>query len=401
MNQRQHHISVVTETFPPEINGVANTLSRLCTGLSSRGHTISVIRPRQKSESSHSLSAAPNGQSLANQLHTVPGLPIPGYPELRFGLASSRRLAAIWHKQMPDAVYIATEGPLGLAALNAARRLGIPVCSGFHTQFHAYSRHYGAGFLEKAIVQYLRWFHNRCHLTLAPTSKCRETLVDLGMHNVSVWSRGVDCERFGPCKRSKTLRARWGLDDRDLAVIYVGRIAPEKNIQLAVTAFERLRNIHPRAKFILVGDGPLTSKLQQRHPDYVFCGMQQGEALARHFASGDLFLFPSKTETFGNVVTEAMASGLAVVAFDDGAASEHIRNEENGMKVSLNDHPGFIETVLRLADQPSLVSHLRSKARLDALEIHWPGLIEQFEQLIFSLPKKENRHASKQSISLL
>ncbi|MGP4846158.1 glycosyltransferase family 4 protein [Marinobacter sp. 1Y8] len=401
MNQRQHHISVITETFPPEINGVAHTLSRLCAGLKSRGHKISVVRPRQRGESANTPAAAPNSQSLTDQIFTVPGLPIPGYPELRFGLAFSRQLAAIWNKQMPDAIYIATEGPLGLAALNAADRLGIPVCSGFHTQFHAYSRHYGAGFLEKAIVRYLRWFHNRCQLTLAPTSKLRKTLSNMGMQNVSVWSRGVDCERFGPCKRSKLLRTHWGLEDRDLAVIYVGRLAPEKNLQLAVTAFERLRNIHPRAKFILVGDGPLAAKLQQRHPDYVYCGMQQGEALAQHFASGDLFLFPSKTETFGNVVTEAMASGLAVVAFDDGAASEHIRNEENGMKVPLTDHAAFVDATLRLADQPSLLSHLRSQARLDALEIHWPGLIEQFEQLIFSLPKKENRHASKQSVSLL
>lgn len=401
MNQRQHYISVVTETFPPEINGVAHTLSRLCAGLKSRGHTISVIRPRQKDESGGTQATTPDSQLLADQMHTVPGLPIPGYPDLRFGLAFSRRLASIWKKRMPDAVYIATEGPLGLAALNAADRLGIPVCTGFHTQFHAYSRHYGAGFLEKAIVSYLRWFHNRCQLTLAPTPKLRRTLTNLGLQHVAVWSRGVDCERFGPSKRSKALRTRWGLDDRDLAVLYVGRLAPEKNLQLAVTAFERLRNIHPRAKFILVGDGPLAKKLQQRHPDYVFCGMQKGEALPRHFASGDLFLFPSKTETFGNVVTEAMASGLAAVAFDDGAASEHIRNEENGMKVPLTDHAAFVEATLRLADQPSLLSHLRSQARLDALEIHWPGLIEQFEHLIFSLPKKENRHASKQSASLL
>lgn len=399
MSQRQRHIAIVTETFPPEINGVANTLGKLCEGLRQRGHRLSVVRPGQRKAASGA--DTPPAQGLADRMVAVPGFPIPGYADLQFGLSTSRRLARDWKKNRPDVIYVATEGPLGLMALNAARKLQIPVCSGFHTNFHSYSRHYGYGFLERIIVGYLRWFHNRTQLTLVPTRKMQNRLNGLGIQPVSVWSRGVDCDRFAPGKRDRALREEWGVGERDLAVIYVGRLAAEKNLQLAVTAFERLRNIHPRAKFVLVGDGPMGKKLRERHKDYIFCGMQRGNDLARHYASADLFLFPSKTETFGNVVTEAMASGLALVAFDDGAASEHIRNEANGIKVPLDDHSGFVDATLRLADQPSLVSHLRSQARLDALDIHWPSLIEQFENIVFNLQYREPRHAGKQSVSIL
>ncbi|WP_165856993.1 glycosyltransferase family 4 protein [Marinobacter sp. JSM 1782161] len=402
MIQRQRHIAIVTETFPPEINGVAHTLGQLCQGLRARGHRLSVVRPRQKPErGSTGTTTESASPALADTTLTLPGLPLPGYPELQFGLASARRLARNWKASRPDAIYVATEGPLGLAALSAARRLQIPVCSGFHTNFHSYSRHYGAGFLEKMIASYLRWFHNRTQLTLVPTRRMQQSLHDLGINPVGIWSRGVDCDRFSPSRRDRALREQWGVNERDLAVIHVGRLAAEKNLALAVSTFERMRHIHPRAKLILVGDGPMRKRLAERHPDYIFCGMQRGDELARHYASADLFLFPSKTETFGNVVTEAMASGLALVAFDDAAASEHIRHEDNGMKVALDDTEGFVDAALRLADQPSLMSRLRSQARLDALDIHWPGLIEQFEAILLNLRYKESRHAGKQSISIL
>ncbi|TBW49972.1 glycosyltransferase family 1 protein [Marinobacter halodurans] len=395
MIERQRHIAIVTETFPPEINGVAHTLGKLCEGLRQRGHRVSVIRPRQKGEPA-SAPASGVDRTLA-----LPGLPLPGYPELQFGLTRAGRLVRHWQQSRPDVIYVATEGPLGLAALSAARRLQVPVCSGFHTNFHQYSRHYRVGWLKKAIESYLRWFHNRTELTLAPTRCMQSRLYGMGIHPVAVWSRGVDCERFTPARRDRALRKSWGLGDRDLGVIYVGRLAAEKNLSLVISTFERLRNIHPRARLILVGDGPLHRRLEERHPDYLFCLTQRGEALARHYASADLFLFPSRTETFGNVVTEAMASGLALVAFDDAAASEHLRHEENGMKVPLDDPAAFTEAALRLADQPSLVSRLRSQARLDALDIHWPGLVEQFENIVFNLRYREKSHAGKQSVSLL
>lgn len=398
MSQAVRHIAIVTETFPPEINGVANTLRHLCLGLMANGHRVTIVRPRQLGETAAN-SLVQSG--LCSSEHVVTGLPLPGYGELRFGISRIRPILKRWRKHTPDAVYIATQGPLGLSALAAARRLGIPVSSGFHTNFHTYSRYYGAGFLERFICAYLRWFHNRTALTLTPTRKVQQQLMDLGISNTGVWSRGVDCQRFAPHKRDMALRHSWGLAPEDRAVIYVGRLASEKNLQLAVSSFERLRQIHPRARFVLVGDGPLRKRLAEKHPDYIFCGMQTGEDLARHYASGDIFLFPSKTDTFGNVVPEAMASGLAVVSFNDAAAAEHIRHEDNGLKAELSDDEGFTEAALRLADQPSLLSRIRAQARLDALDLQWNLQIELFEHLILNTPKKVRSHATRTSISLL
>lgn len=398
--RRSRHITIVSETFPPEINGVANTLRHLCQGLLQRGHRVAVVRPRQQHEVKGQVDHA--GDRLFSAEHVVTGLPLPGYPDLRFGLAGARSLTKLWKAQRPDAIYVATQGPLGLAAVTAARRLDIPVSSGFHTNFHSYSRYYGAGFLEKLLCAYGRWFHNRTAITLVPTRRMQRTVGDMGIAPTGLWSRGVDCHRFSPHKRDEALRQQWGLKDTDRAVLYVGRLASEKNLQMAVACFERLRGLHPQTRFILVGDGPLRKQLAERHPDYIVCGTRRGDDLARHYASGDIFLFPSKTDTFGNVVTEAMASGLGVVAFDDAAASEHIRQEENGMKAPLNDDESFVDNALRLADQPTLLNRIRAQARLDALELNWASQIEQFEQLVFNQPTKANYHAvNNQSISLL
>lgn len=397
---RRLHITIVSETFPPEINGVANTLRHLCLGLMQRGHKVTVVRPRQRHESKGQFDSA--GEYLFTDEHVVTGLPLPGYGDLQFGVARPGYLASLWKRQRPDVIYVATQGPLGVAAVSAARQLGVTVCSGFHTNFHAYSRYYRAGFLEKMLCSYGRWFHNRTTLTLVPTRKIARSTADMGIHPTSVWSRGVDCIRFSPHKRDVALREQWGLKAKDRAVLYVGRLAPEKNLQMAVSCFERIRGLHPGAKFILVGDGPMRKRLAERHPDYIFAGTRRGEDLARHFASGDLFLFPSKTDTFGNVVTEAMASGLAVIAFDDAAASEHIRHEDNGMKAPLHDDDGFVDHALRLADQPTLMNRIRAQARLDALELSWAAQIEQFEHLMITQPQRTRYNAlDKQGISFL
>ncbi|SFR74691.1 Glycosyltransferase involved in cell wall bisynthesis [Marinobacter daqiaonensis] len=395
--QQGRHIAIVSETFAPEINGVANTLTHLCQGLMAAGHRVQVVRPRQRDEGNQACS----GSSLCQEVFTVGGIPLPGYRALQFGVSRSAPLRRLWQQSRPDTVYVATPGPLGIAAVNAARKLGITVCSGFHTNFHRYCRHYHAGFLEPALRLYSRWFHNRTDLTLAPTRQMGARLQGMGIHPVAPWSRGVDCQRFSPQRRDELLRERWGLKPQDRAVLYVGRLAPEKNLQLAVSCFERIQALHPRARFILVGEGPLRAKLEQRHPEFIFCGVQKGDALARHYASGDLFLFPSKTDTFGNVVTEAMASGLAVVAFDDAAASEHIRHQENGMMAALVDDDAFVEHALTLAQQNTLLGNIRSQARLDALDLDWTSQVEQFEQLTLNSDRRARYHAITPGITLL
>ncbi|PAU65040.1 glycoside hydrolase [Pseudomonas sp. PIC25] len=371
------HIALVSETFPPEINGVANTLGRLCAGLREQGHTLQLVRPRQSTD---------QGRHSDDELLLTRGWPLVGYPGLQWGQSSLHKLLRRWKRRRPDVLYIATEGPLGLSALRAARRLDIPVVSGFHTNFQQYSSHYGLGLLTRLVTNYLRWFHNRTRLTLVPSaSQCIE-LERRGFERIALLARGVDGQLFHPSRRSAALREQWGLGEDDIAVIHVGRLAAEKNLGLLDRCFRALRQRYPqrRLKLILVGDGPQRAALQQAMPDALFCGLQRGEPLAEHYASGDLFLFPSLSETFGNVVLEALASGLGVVAYDQAAAAQHIRHGHNGALAVPGDEEGFIDAARWLLEDDETLRRVRLNARQHANRQGWAAIVRQFEQHLHS-----------------
>ncbi|OHC26317.1 MAG: glycoside hydrolase, partial [Pseudomonadales bacterium RIFCSPLOWO2_02_FULL_63_210] len=303
-------------------------------------------------------------------------------PGLQWGQSSLHKLLRHWIRQRPDVLYIATEGPLGLSALRAARRLQIPVISGFHTNFQQYAGHYGVALLTRVLTNYLRWFHNRSHMTLVPSASQQIELQRRGFERLELLARGVDSRLFHPGKRSPALRSAWGLAENEIAVLHVGRLAAEKNLGLLARSFRALQARYPqrRLKLILVGDGPQHASLQQQLPDARFCGLQRGEALAAHYASGDLFLFPSLAETFGNVLLEAMASGLGVVAFDQAAAAQHIRHGHNGALAVAQDEAGFIEAATWLLDEPENLRRVRLNARQHAARQGWPAIVELFEQ---------------------
>lgn len=365
-------ISLITETFPPEINGVANTLGRLFDGLRARDHQVELVRPRQTTD---------GNQRSSKGLMLCRGWAVPGYPGLQWGMASTSRLMKRWQQQRPDVVYIATEGPLGLCALRVARRLGIAVVSGFHTNFQQYSSLYGLGFFTRLLTQYLRWFHNRSTLTLVPSSSQRCELERRHFERLELLARGVDSSLFSPAKRQSALRQSWGLKEGDIALLHVGRLAPEKNLTALKRCLEALQARYPQRTFrlIVVGDGPKRAALQASLPHAIFCGTQSGEDLACHYACGDVFLFPSLTETFGNVVLEALASGLGVVAYDEAAAGQHIRHGYNGVLAMPGDEHAWIGAACWLLDDPETLRTVRLNARQHARRQGWPGIIEQFE----------------------
>ncbi len=367
------NITLISETFPPEINGVANTLGRLCDGLRARGHQVELVRPRQPGDPQ---------RSEDESLLLCRGWPLPGYPGLQWGQSSMHKLLRRWKRQRPDVLYIATEGPLGLSALRAARRLGISVVSGFHTNFQQYTSQYGLGLLTRMLTHYLRWFHNRSALTLVPSVSQRLELERRHFERLALLSRGVDSQLFHPSKRMNALREQWGLGERDIAVIHVGRLAPEKNLGLLKRSFDTLRSSYPQRnlKLIVVGDGPQRLALEKELPEAIFCGAQRGEALAAHYASGDLFVFPSLTETFGNVVLEALASGLGVVAYDQAAAAQHIRHGYNGVLAMPGDEQAFCEAAAWLLEEDETLRCVRLNARQHASRQGWPAVIEQFEK---------------------
>ena len=381
--------AVVTETWPPEINGVALTVQALAHGLLARGHAVEVVRPRQPGDR-HDPAGERSDGALATLL--MRGAALPRYPGLRFGLPAMRALGRHWRQARPDAVYVATEGPLGWSAARAAARLGIPVATGLHTRFDRYMRDYGMPWLEGTALAWMRRFHNRADATLVPTLELGRFLQAHGFERVVRLARAVDTAQLCPERRDDALRATWGAGPDTPIAIHVGRIAPEKNLALAVRAFRAIGRQRPDARFVWVGDGPARDALARENPDFIFCGVQRGAELARHFASGDLFLFPSLSETFGNVTLESMASGLATVAFDTGAAREHLQHQVHGALVA--EESGFIDEAVRLAGDHDRLRAMGRAARAAVLKLRPEQVAAASDALLAGLARQGDHDAA-------
>lgn len=376
-------VLLVTETYPPEINGVAMTTERVLHGLRARGHWVGLVRPRQRHD---------HGDAEDVHTWTMPSLPIPNYPGLHLGLPSWRRLGRLLDRQRPDVVHVVTEGPLGWAALWAARSRGLPVTSGYHTHFDQYSSHYGLSWLMPWVTGWLDALHRRCQATLVPTLELAATLSERGIPNARAVGRGVDTALFRPERRNAALRASWGITETDLACLYVGRLAPEKNLEVVERAFAQIAARDNRARMIWVGDGPSLPRLRAQHPDHVYAGAQVGEALAAHYASADLFLFSSLSETWGNVIGEAMASGLGVVTYRRAAGAILIEAGVNGLSVAAGDAAAFSEAALLLAKDAALRARLARQARIQMQGHGWEAIIERFESIL--LETRNNQETS-------
>ena len=369
--QPRLRVAVVTETYPPEVNGVAVTLQQLVLRLQASHHQIQLIRPRQPQDDNEP-------KACADEL-LVRGLEIPRYPQLRLGMPIRRALVAQWSRQRPDLVHVATEGPLGWSAVRAARQLRLPLSTDFRTNFHAYSQHYGIGWLRKPIAAYLRRFHNLADCTMVPSNDLLQDLCAQGFERLMVVARGVDATRFSPVHRSEALREQWGVAPDQPVLLSVGRLAREKNLDLLVRCWHAMRAQRPDLKLVVVGDGPSRDALAQACPDALMVGAQGGHELARHYASADVFVFPSVTETYGNVTPEALASGLAVLAFDYAAASELIRHGDNGLLAPRGDEAAFIRSAIEMVSNPVLLQHLRERGRATTLTQDWGQIARQVE----------------------
>lgn len=367
------NLVVVTETWPPEVNGVAHTIKRMVDGLRARGHRINLIRPRQPDDAA--------GKAQDDEMLT-PSCAIPGYSGLRFGLPVFWRVLRFLREVRPDVVQVVTEGPLGWAAVAAAKRCGIPVVSEFHTNFDAYCQHYRLGWLRSLVERHLRSLHNCGVATLVPT---RESAMELGARgyvNVQVIARGVDTSRFHPDRRMPALREHWGVEPQTPVVAHVGRLAAEKNLDLLVRTFRRIAQQVPQARLLLVGDGPQRAALLEAMPDAIFAGMRHGDDLASHYASADLFLFPSRTETFGNVTLEALASGLPVIAQRLGAATECIVNGDNGFAAPVGDDETFMRIAVAYAAAPVASANLRGRIAGSVAHLSWQAIIGELEAVL-------------------
>jgi glycosyltransferase involved in cell wall biosynthesis len=335
-------IALVTDTYLPQINGVTTVVRRIADTARAAGHAVAIVAPRYPH--------GPGGDGGGGPELRVPSLPFPPYPSIRLSFPFRRHVAHFLDRFAPDLVHAATEGPLGVIGRRYAVDRAVPLVTSFHTDFPQYARDYGLGVLAPLVWRWLLHFHRPARVIQTPGIAVRDELVRRGLRNTVIWGRGVDTRHFRPDRRHPGWR-RWmaGADDT-VIVLHVGRLAPEKNLRVLVDAWNRAhRCLGPRATFVIAGEGPEASYVATRAPFARQLGFLDRDTLADLYASADLCVLPSRTETCGLVALEAMAGGLPVIAANAGGLAESVRHEENGLLVRPDDARGFSHAIVALA----------------------------------------------------
>jgi glycosyltransferase involved in cell wall biosynthesis len=351
-------IALVSDTYTPQVNGVTTVVARIADVLRAFNHEVVVVAPRYPAKG-----AVSNGGELR-----IPSAPFPPYPAIRLSIPQFRAVARFLDDFVPDVVHVATEGTLGLTGRRYAVRRHVPLITSYHTNFPQYARHYGAGAIEPLVWKWMRWFHRPAVLTQTPGEAVRDELVRRGIGHPVVWGRGVDTTHFHPGRRSAGWR-RWLAGGDDTAIVlHVGRLAPEKNIDVLIESWKAARErVGQRATFVVAGEGPETRRLLTHLPWVRQLGFLDRGRLADVYASADICVLPSNTETCGLVALEAMASGLAVVAADAGGFRESIAHRRTGVLVAADDVTGFAAEVLSLVIAPQRRVELAAAARAAAV----------------------------------
>lgn len=360
-------IALFTDTYRPTVNGVANTLGRLVREAYERGHPVALISTRVSEE-----------PAARTALHLqVAGVPVPMYQELQLARPLGRREAEEVEAFKPDLVHVATESTVGWSGRRWALRHGVPLVTSFHTDFPAYTRRYGLRMMEGGVWRYLRWFHGGARVSFCPSEATREMLLEHGFHpRWRIWSRGVDTDAFSPKHRKAEVRAALA-PGAGTILLYVGRLAVEKRCDVAIEAFARIRDSFPRTALVFVGDGPDRDALERRRiPGVHFAGYRTGQDLAEAYAAADLFVFPSDTETFGNVVTEALASGLPVISSDRGGVRDTVIPGKTGVRCAAGDPEAFAQGIRCLLQDPERRRHLATGARQSAVARTWARVFD-------------------------
>ncbi|MEZ7957066.1 MAG: glycosyltransferase [Rubritalea sp.] len=381
-------IEIVTDTFSPDVNGVAMTLGKLTDNLKLLGHYVHIV---------HTGEVVKLGETR------IKSMSLPGYKAVRVGLPSPLQLRKRWRQKRPDVIYVATESPLGISAIKAARELGIPVASGFHTNFHQYLKDYRLSKIERPVLALLRKIHNKSDCTIVPSQDVLNTLESAGFKKLRLLGRGIDTEQFHPGKRSDLLRSSWGASAETPVAIIVGRVAAEKNLEFALRCLEKMKVTYPDLKVVIVGGGPLDNKLQARYLNsnagsFHFAGVLKGEALAAHYASADLLVFASESETFGNVLLEGMASGNVTVSYRNAASAQYIKNGMNGYNCEPGNETDF-EGILSEALENYRNQEIKAAAVTTIKPLTWASITDRFSdyltEIIADKPNKHRRVKNK------
>ncbi len=357
-------IALFTETFLPKIDGIVNTLCYLLDHLAKRGHA--------------SLLFAPEG--APSRYHKTPVIGLPGivfplYPELKLvppNVDAGEQLAAF----QPDLVHVVNPFAMGLVGLNAAKELQAPVIASYHTDIPGFAVRWGFGFMREPFWAYLRWLHNQADLNLCPSRVTQAEIKAQGFERTKIWSRGVDVNRFHPRRRSAGWRARLSKGNVDNPLLlYVGRLSAEKRVHWLRQVFDTI----PQANVAIVGDGPVREELETcfAGTNTTFTGFLRGDDLADAYAAADIFAFPSANETLGNVVLEAMASGLPVVAPRSGGVLDNVIDTQTGLLFATESQDDFITALNELVSNEWYARRLGHAGRKQAERKNWDTILDR------------------------
>ncbi|MFB6240668.1 MAG: glycosyltransferase family 4 protein, partial [Gemmatimonadota bacterium] len=338
-------VAVFSGSYNHIADGVSLTLNDLVAHLGRRGIPCRVFAP----------TADDPALDHAGTLTPVPSVAVPGRSEYRLTLGLTPSVREALREFRPNLFHVAAPDPLGLQAVHLARSENIPVAATFNTHFPSYLDYYGFGVLERVAWCYLRHFYRQCDQVYVPTGIVRDMLRRQGIESdIRLWRRGVELDRFNPTRRSASWREEHEIAGDDVVVTFVGRLVREKGLQTFAEVVRRLERGDVPHRSVVVGDGPDREELEERLPNTIFTGFLEGETLARAYASSDVFLFPSDTETFGKVTLEAMASGLPAVCADAGGSRELVQDGRTGLLCPPGDADAFAEAVRRLVLNPGL-----------------------------------------------
>lgn len=377
-------VVLITETFLPNVNGVVTTLCRLLEHLERAGHAALLFAPDN----------APSTYAGARVI-PLAGQPLAFYPELQLTLPQLGFTREIQRFQ-PDLIHLAGPALLGATGRYLGARFRIPLVSAYHTDFPAYTTHYGIGWLRNATYSYLRWVHNGCSLTLCPSSATIADLRKHGFRRLRLWGRGVDTEHFHPAQRRAAFREQMGVRPDEIMLLYVGRLASEKRVGLLADALEGLQGV----RLVLVGDGPARTMLEEQlaGKPASFAGYLRGAALAEAYASADVFAFPSDTETFGQVIQEAMASRLPVVAARAGGAIDLVQERKTGLLFTPGSAAELRDCIQQLVANPMLRATFGQAGRAVAERRSWQRVMGELTDHYERVLKRSNRqrHSASQ-----
>lgn len=369
-------IAIFTDTFLPQINGVTNTLSRFGDYLTKSGIEYIFLTPDHPLKDNHNY----NIEKLFSTRFIF-------YPECRFAIPNMLRINQILDQFKPDLIQLMTEFNVGLSGMVYAKKHNIPYITNFSTNYEDILTAYNMGILKKTMWRYCKKFHSQAVFTLTPSKETQKFIYTKGITRTKLFTRGIDFERFHPNHRSHSFRKFHNIEDK-IVLLYVGRVSPEKGLSILRESMIRLDEKYPgKIALIVTGEGPMLEDLKTTMPkNVIFTGYKQGHELAQIYASSDIFAFPSGFETFGNVVLEAMASGIPAVGVSKGGVMESIIPHRNGLLAQPDDADSFTQQLEEMIQNDEMRCQLGKRARKFAETRSWDSifkeLMESYEEVL-------------------